>query len=68
MSHSADNCFGKRSDQKSSNKGLGGNLVNRDASVQQFNNSEKYWKRDIKYPRKQKKMLYIMAKRARSCR
>ena len=44
------------------NKGLGGNLGNRDAAVKQFNTAGKKWKRDLKSLKRQNKILYSMVK------
>ena len=43
--HRSKNCFGKRPDQASAREGLGGNLGNRAAAVNQYHKSENKWKR-----------------------
>ena len=47
-SHSSENCFGSRYIQESTKEGLGGSLINRNGDVNQFHNSERKWKRDLK--------------------
>ena len=62
MPHSAETCFGNRSNQVSLKKGLGGNLGNRYAAVKNFNKSEENWNNNMKALKKQNKILYIMVK------
>ena len=52
--HNSENSFGRRSEQKYIKEGLGGNLDNRDKAVEYLQKSKKKWKRNLKYPKKQK--------------
>ena len=68
MSNSAETWFGNISDQKYLKKGLGGNLGNIDSAVKHLNKSEKNFKRELNSIKKQKKILYRMAKHTGSRR
>ena len=46
-SHSSENCFGKRSDQKYVKDGLGGPLGNIANVAKHDQKTEKKWKRDL---------------------
>ena len=43
MSHSAEECFGKRANQKTINDGLGGPMGSRSEAVKQYKKSENKW-------------------------
>ena len=45
MLHSDNTCFGNWSDQEPLNKGLVGNLVNRDDYVKQLNDVNNQWEK-----------------------
>ena len=58
MLHSAEDCFGMRSDQNYVKDGLGGPMVIRSEDVKQWKNSEKKCKKELKALKKQNKMLF----------
>lgn len=68
MSHSSENCFGKRFNQNSIKETLGQALGNRDDSVKNYKKSEHKWKRELKSLNNQNKMLYSIAKKSGSSR
>ena len=63
ISHSSENCFGKRYNQQSIKYGLGGSLGNRADAVNQYKNPEHKWKKELKSLKKKNKMLYNIAKK-----
>ena len=58
--HISGNLFGKRSNQAYFRDELVGTLCNSYDVVKHYQKTEKNWKRELKYLKKQKKMLYIM--------
>ena len=48
--------------------GMGGPAGIRNHAVQQYKNSENKWKKELKAPKKQNKMLYSIAKKSGSRR
>ena len=64
MSHSSENCFGKRPDQQSINDRLGGALDNRADAVNQFKNYEHKYKKELKALKKHIKNLYRISKKS----
>ena len=68
MSHSAEDCFGNRSDQKSIKDGLGGPLVSRVEAVKQYDKSENKWNKKLKVLKNQNKIIYRISKKSGSHR
>ena len=68
MSHSDEDCFGKRTNQKTINDVLGGPMESRAESMKQYNKYESKRKKDIKALKKQNKMLFIISKKSGSYR
>ena len=66
MSHISDNSFVKCSGQRSIKEVLGGALGNRDDVVKHDKKSEHKWKKELKYLKKQNKILYSIAKKSGS--
>ena len=56
-SHSANYCTGVRT-KRSIKYGMGGPIGSRTHAGQQHKNSENKWKKQLKAPKKQNKMLY----------
>ena len=48
MSHSSEDCFGKRSYQNSIKDGLGGPVGSRDDAVKQYNKPKNKWNKEPK--------------------
>ena len=59
--HRSEDCFGKRSDQKSIKDGLEIPMVIMAEDMKQYNKSEHKWKKDLKARRKKNKMFYSIA-------
>ena len=68
MSHSAEDCFGKHSDQKSVKDGLGGPMGSRAEAVKQWKKSESKWRKELKDLKKQNKTLFSIANKSGSRR
>ena len=68
ISHSAEDCFGKRSNQKAIRDGLGGRIGSRAEALKQYNHSDSTWKKELKALKNQNKMLYKIAKKSVLCR
>ena len=64
ISHSFENCFGKRSNQMSIKEKLGGALGNRSDAVKQYTKSEQNLNIELKALKEQNKMLYNIAKKS----
>ena len=60
--HISGNLFGKCSNQTSFKDGLGGALGNMNDAVRHYQKNENKWKRWLKTPMKQNKMIFCMAK------
>ena len=68
MSHSSENCFGKRSNQNSINKGLGGYIGNRADAINHYKKSEKKRNKELIALKKQNKSIFIIANNSVSYR
>ena len=60
-------CTGMRT-KRPIKDGIGGPVGSRNHAVQQHNKYENKWKKELKYLKKQKIMLYSIAKKSGSCR
>ena len=58
MSHSAEDCFDKRTNQKTIKDGLVGPMGNRAEAVKHYKKSKNKWKKELKDINEQKKMLF----------
>ena len=61
--HSVEDCTGQRTNQTIKD-GMVEYVTRRPDTVKQYKNSENKWKIDLKYFKKQNKMLYIIAKKS----
>ena len=68
MSHSTEDSFVKRSDQKSIKYGLGVPIGSRAEDLKQWKKSEQKWKKEIEALKKQNKIIYSIANKTGSCR
>ena len=68
MSHSAEECFGKRTNQQTIKDGLGVHIGGRYETVKQYTDPESKWNKGLKYLKKQNKMLYSITKKSVSRR
>ena len=68
MSHRAEDCFGKRSEQNSIRCGLRGHLGSRSKVVKQYKKSQNKWKKDLKALNEKNKKVYSIFKKFGSCR
>ena len=68
MSHSAENCFGKRSEHKSIRDGPGGPMGSRDEAVKRYKRSKSKRKKELKALEKRNKIRYSIAKKLGSRR
>ena len=66
MSHISGICFVKISNLYSIKEVLLGSLYNRKVDAKQYKKYEHKWKKDMKAPNKQNKMIYGIAKKSRS--
>ena len=64
--HSSQNCFGRRSDQSPIKDVLEGGLGNTSDAVKYYHKSEKKWKSEYKYLKKQNKIFFSMDKHSGS--
>ena len=65
MLQSSEYCFGKRSDQNYIRDGMVVPMVSWVESMKQYKNSEKF-KKELKYIKKQNKILYSISKKSGS--
>ena len=66
MFHRSEDCFGKRSDQKSMKYGLRGALGSRSDDVKQYKEFKYKWKKEMNAIREKHKMLCRISKKSRS--
>ena len=64
MSHSYEKCFGKRSEQQSIKEGLGEDLGNRADTIKNYKKYQHKWKKELKVPKNQNKMLFRISKKS----
>ena len=68
ISHSAEECFGKRTNKKTIKYGLGRPIGIRSEAVKQYNNSKIKWKKGLKALKKQKKIIFTITRKSGSLR
>ena len=61
MSHSAEECFGNRTNQQTIKDGLGVHIGGRYEAEKQYTDPESKWNKGLKYLKKQNKMLYSIS-------
>ena len=62
MSHSAEGCFGKRTNQNTIKDGLGGPMGSSSEDVKQYKNSDSKCKKDLNALKNHNKILFSITK------
>ena len=64
MYHRVEKCFGFKQQEDSTKKNVGGSIGKREGAVKPFQKSKNKFKKEMKYLKKQNKIIYSITKKS----